>query len=78
MSIVRVKIKGIVVTPQYGTLSPGDELRTNPEFARHLVEDCNAAEYIDAAPDDQPATPADETPVAVATKKIKAKKGGEA
>ena len=73
MSIVRVKIKGIVVTPQYGTLSPGDELRTNPEFARHLVEDCNAAEYIDASP----AASTDKAP-AVATKKIKAKKGGEA
>ncbi len=72
MDLVRVKIKGIVVTPQYGTLSPGDELRTDPTFARHLVEDCNAAEYLDASP----AASTDKAP-AVA-QNPKAKKGGAA
>lgn len=40
-----VVILGIVVTHQYGTLNTGDVLRTDPEFARHLVEDCGAAKY---------------------------------
>lgn len=40
-----VEILGIVVTHQYGTLNTGDVLRTDPEFARHLVEDCGAAKY---------------------------------
>lgn len=74
MDLVRVKIKGIVVTPQYGTLSPGDELRTDPAFARHLVEDCNAAEYLDA----QPAGAEAPKVAARAAKKVSAKKGGAA
>jgi len=49
MEIVEVKIKGIVMTAKYGTLSNGDILRTDPAFARHLVEDCQAAEYTGAA-----------------------------
>jgi hypothetical protein len=73
MNLVRVKIKGIVVTPHYGTLSPGDELRASPAFARHLVEDCNAAEYIDA----QPAA-TEIAPAAAQKPKAKAKKGGAA
>jgi hypothetical protein len=43
--MVEVVIQGIVVTHQYGTLNTGDVLRTDPEFAKHLVEDCNAAKY---------------------------------
>lgn len=43
-----VKIKGTVITNQYGTLSDGDLLRCSPEFAKHLVNDCNAAEYVKA------------------------------
>ena len=49
MELVKVRIKGSVVTSQYGALSSGDLLTTSPDFARHLVEDCNAAEYINAA-----------------------------
>ena len=45
--LVRVKIKGTVITAQYGTLTSGQILRTNAEFAKHLVEQCNAAEYMD-------------------------------
>lgn len=48
MQTVQVKIRTTVVTHQYGTLSTGDILRTNTEFARHLVEDCAAADYITA------------------------------
>lgn len=43
-----VKIKGTVITNQYGTLSDGDLLRCSHEFAKHLVNDCNAAEYVKA------------------------------
>lgn len=50
MNIVAVKISRTVVTQQYGTLGPGDVLRTSPEFARHLINDCEAATFIDAPP----------------------------
>ena len=43
--MVEVTITGQVVTAQYGTLSTGTVLRTSSEFAKHLVEDCGAAEY---------------------------------
>jgi hypothetical protein len=41
-----VKIKGTVITAQYGALSDGTLLRTSDEFAKHLVEEANAAEYM--------------------------------
>lgn len=43
---VQVRIKGMVITAAYGTLSDGTILRTGAAFAKHLVEDCNAAEYV--------------------------------
>lgn len=49
MQTVKVKILGQVITPQYGTLSTGYVLTTDPAFARHLVEDCFAAEWVDPA-----------------------------
>lgn len=48
-ALVQVRIKGTVVTQRYGTLSSGDILRTDAEFAKHLVDDCAAAEYLNAA-----------------------------
>jgi len=54
MDIVTVRIRGIVATSRYGTLESGDILRTDAAFAKHLVEDCRAAEYTDIAP---PAAP---------------------
>lgn len=45
MEQVEVVIKGMVITARYGTLSTGDVLRTDAEFAKHLVEDCQAADY---------------------------------
>lgn len=48
--LVSVKIKGIVATVRYGTLESGDILRTDAAFAKHLVEDCCAAEYCTATP----------------------------
>lgn len=56
--LVEVKIKGTVITNQYGDLTDGHILRTSPEFARHLVEDCKAAEYTAA----QLQTPATKQP----------------
>lgn len=47
--LVQVKIKGTVVTSRYGTLSSGDILRTDAEFAKHLVDDCGAADYVGTA-----------------------------
>lgn len=47
--LVSVKIKGIVSTVRYGTLESGDIIRTDAAFAKHLVEECCAAEYCDAA-----------------------------
>lgn len=54
MELVEVKIAGQVITAQYGTLNTGDILRTNAEFARHLVADCGAAEYVKIAPAIEP------------------------
>ena len=61
MEIVQVRITGLISTTRYGNLSTGDMLRTDAAFARHLVEDCAAAEYIthqalppEPAPDTQP------------------------
>lgn len=49
MELVHIKIKGTVVTQRYGTLVSGDILRTDTEFARHLVKDCAAAEYLNSS-----------------------------
>jgi len=46
MESVKVKVIRTAVTAMYGTLSEGDILVTSAEFAKHLVEDCNAAEYV--------------------------------
>lgn len=48
MDIVTIRIRGIVATGRYGTLESGDLLRTDAAFAKHLVEDCAAAEYVTA------------------------------
>lgn len=49
---VRVKIRGIVVTSRYGTLTTGQILITDAEYARHLVEQCHAGDYMDTAKSD--------------------------
>lgn len=54
MELVRVKIIGMVLTSRYGTLSAGDELTTDAGFAKHLVEDCRAAEYVKPTVEDKP------------------------
>lgn len=54
MDLVQVKIIGQAITSRYGTLNTGDILRTDAAFAKHLVEDCAAAEYIDAQKTEEP------------------------
>lgn len=49
MDQVQVRIITTAITHQYGTLETGTVLRTSPEFAKHLVEEARAAEYIDEA-----------------------------
>lgn len=46
MDLVQVRIKRLVGTSRYGWLETGDMLRTNAAYARHLVEDVAAAEYV--------------------------------
>lgn len=53
MNIVEVKITGSVTTSLYGPLETGDLLRTNLAFAKHLVEDCRVATYVNQAPAQQ-------------------------
>ncbi|HQR84528.1 MAG: hypothetical protein B7Y05_08700 [Polynucleobacter sp. 24-46-87] len=54
MKLCLVKITNTVVTSQYGTLESGDILRTNPAFAKHLVEECKAAKFIENPPSIEP------------------------
>ncbi len=48
MEQVEVEILGQVTTNRYGTLSTGQILRTDADFAKHLVDDCSAAKYTAA------------------------------
>lgn len=54
MDLVSIRIKGMVVTNRYGSLSDGDILRTDAQFAAHLVDDLSCAEYLPAAPEPEP------------------------
>jgi len=71
--IVEVKIKGTVVTARYGTLSSGEILRTDAVFAKHLVEQCGAGEYVDRVKEEAEAKVKQEAEV-----KSKAKQEAEA
>jgi hypothetical protein len=46
MEQVEVEITGLVITARYGTLKTGDILRTDKEFADHLVNDCGGAKLV--------------------------------
>lgn len=48
--MARVQITGLVITSSHGTLQDGDIIQTSDAFAAHLVNDCNAAKYLDVAP----------------------------
>jgi len=56
MNLVQVRITRTVATTRYGTLVSKDLLRTDAAFARFLVEDVAAAEYL--IQPEQPAAPA--------------------
>ena len=58
MEQVEVEILTQTITSQYGVLSQGDILRTSPEFAKHLVEEANAAKYTAKAKPEETAKPA--------------------
>lgn len=45
MEQVTVKLTGQAITARYGTLNTGAVLKTDAEFAKHLVEDCGVAQY---------------------------------
>lgn len=47
MNQVKVQILKTTITAMYGTLLEGAQLRTSPEFAAHLVDECGAAKYAD-------------------------------
>lgn len=69
--MVKVKISGTVITAQYGTLSAGDILNTNEEFAKHLVEECAAAKYLTKADDElQSGAQAERKPAAKSKKSV--------
>lgn len=53
--MVRIKIRTTCITAQFGALSTGDILTCSEEFARHLVEDCKAADYITEPTPEPPA-----------------------
>lgn len=54
MTLVQLRIKRTIDTSRYGSLSSGDSLRTDEAYARHLVQDLDAATYAK-----QPAAPAE-------------------
>ena len=67
MKQVKVNIRGIVATQRYGTLETGDILTTDEAFAKHLVEECGAGEYVAekaTVAADQPAKPKSKKPAA--------------
>lgn len=58
MELVEVEIIGQAITARYGALKTGDILRTDPAYAKHLVDDCFAARYTQAsAAKPEPAAP---------------------
>lgn len=54
MELVEVKILTMVITSRYGTLDRGDILRTDAAYAKHLIEECHAAEYAQKHPAIEP------------------------
>ena len=50
MEQVEIEITGMAITHRYGTLQTGTVLRTDSDYADHLVNECGAAKYIGAAP----------------------------
>ena len=59
MELVQVEILCTTITARYGTLNGGDLLRTDAEYAKHLVDDCGAAKYAKAAAEGEAESEAD-------------------
>lgn len=47
--MVRIRMTKLVISPVYGNCAPGSIVACGEAFARHVVEDLGAAEYL-AAP----------------------------
>lgn len=65
MKLVEIEILGMAITHDHGTLGQGDVLRTSPEFARHLVDDCKVAKYSKVKVPEQDPEQETKTPEAV-------------
>ena len=70
--MVEVEITGQAITARYGTLSAGDILRTDKEYADHLVNDCGAAKYVVSKAKKPAAPPAPAAPKSKAKAATKA------
>lgn len=44
----QVKFSRLVMSPVYGNCGPGDVVRCDDLFARHVVEELDCAVYVDA------------------------------
>jgi len=44
--MARIKIRTTCITRQFGPLSTGDVIVCSDEFARHMIDDCKAADAI--------------------------------
>lgn len=48
MEQVKVRIKGQLVSAKYGTLADGHILLTDPAYAKFVIDEMKAGEYVDA------------------------------
>lgn len=55
--MVVVRFKRTVFSARYGSCGPGDLLRCDEAFARHVVSDLTAAEYVEPAASVPPVSP---------------------
>lgn len=78
MNQVQVKMLCQAITSQYGTLETDTILRTDEAFAKHLVDDCRAAEYVTAPQPADDASTAKPVRIEKTTKKPKASVTGPA
>jgi hypothetical protein len=77
MDLVAVEITAMAITARYGTLQSGTILRTDADFAKHLVEDCGAAKYTTAEQAKTPLARAVKAPAAPRKKADKVEKPTE-
>jgi hypothetical protein len=51
---MRIKFTTTVITSALGTRMSGDIADVSPELAKHLVEECKGAKYLDAVTQEEP------------------------